>query len=55
MKKYDVFGLGNALVDCVCLVDDKFVFAIPVSGNVDLTSCSTTFTVNAGLGACNPV
>jgi len=25
MKKYDVFGLGNALVDCVCLVDDKFL------------------------------
>ena len=25
MKKFDVFGLGNALVDCVCLVDDKFL------------------------------
>ena len=25
MKKYDVFGIGNALVDCVCLVDDSFL------------------------------
>ena len=25
MKKYDVFGMGNALVDCVCLVTDKFL------------------------------
>ena len=25
MKKYDVFGIGNALVDCVCMVDDSFL------------------------------
>tara|TARA_B100001057_G_scaffold148426_1_gene148384 strand:- start:1977 stop:2969 length:993 start_codon:yes stop_codon:yes gene_type:complete len=25
MRKYDVFGMGNALVDCVCLVTDKFL------------------------------
>ena len=25
MKKYDVFGIGNALVDCVCLVKDSFL------------------------------
>ena len=25
MKKYDVFGIGNALVDCVCLVSDSFL------------------------------
>ena len=25
MKKYDVFGMGNALVDCVCLVTDSFL------------------------------
>ena len=25
MKKYDVFGIGNALVDCVCLVEDSFL------------------------------
>lgn len=25
MKKFDVFGIGNALVDCVCLVSDKFL------------------------------
>ena len=25
MKKYNVFGIGNALVDCVYMVDDKFL------------------------------
>ena len=25
MKKFDVFGVGNALVDCVCLVSDSFL------------------------------
>ena len=25
MKKFDVFGIGNALVDCVCLVEDSFL------------------------------
>ena len=25
MKKYDVFGIGNALVDCVCLVSESFL------------------------------
>ena len=25
MKKFDVFGIGNALVDCVCLVSDSFL------------------------------
>ena len=25
MKKYNVFGIGNALVDCVYIVDDKFL------------------------------
>ena len=25
MKKYDVFGIGNALVDCVILVTEKFL------------------------------
>ena len=25
MKKFDVFGMGNALVDCVCLVSDAFL------------------------------
>ena len=25
MRKYDVFGMGNALVDCVCLVTDRFL------------------------------
>ena len=25
MKKFDVFGMGNALVDCVCLVSDSFL------------------------------
>ena len=25
MKKFDVFGMGNALVDCVCLVSDNFL------------------------------
>ena len=25
MKKYNVFGIGNALVDCVFMVDDKFL------------------------------
>ena len=25
MKKYDVFGIGNALVDCVILVSEKFL------------------------------
>ena len=25
IKKYDVFGMGNALVDSVCLVTEKFL------------------------------
>ena len=25
MKKYDVFGIGNALVDCICLVSESFL------------------------------
>ncbi len=25
MKEFDVFGIGNALIDCVCLVSDKFL------------------------------
>ena len=25
MKNYNVFGIGNALVDCVYMVDDKFL------------------------------
>ena len=25
MKKYNVFGIGNALVDCVYMVEDKFL------------------------------
>ena len=24
-KKYDVFGIGNALLDCVYMVEDKFL------------------------------